>query len=100
GGMELGSGGSGWAVFFTIVMVAIAAAALGLATDVETFTGVRVLAGVITVVLVLASWLGRAVWLSADNNGVDLSMGWAYWLTLLLGAAMTVVPARLDRSAH
>lgn len=68
-GHQIGSGGAGWAVFFTIVMVAIAAAALVLATDVEKFAGVRLGGGAITVVLVLASWLGRSVWLGSGDSG-------------------------------
>lgn len=94
--------GPGWAIAFAIILGLVALAIIGASDTADDFEGAKALAGGVATILVVATWLGRSVWLGSvpsGEDGIDLSMGWAYWVCLALAVALFFIPASLGRPA-
>lgn len=87
------SGGASWAIALAVLLVMIAMGVWAQSSADEAAASAAV-GGLVLIVAVLFTWLGRSVWLNTEalTDELSLHMAWGYYMALVLAIGLVVVP--------
>lgn len=92
--LQAAAGSPGWAIALVVLLVVIAVRVWGRSTA-EEAAETAFVGGFVVLAALLATWLGRSVWLHTNElrDVFSAHMAWGYYVSIALAIALLVVPS-------